>query len=168
MRPQVSRELTARRRLAAGLTLLEVVLALAVLAILGAAFTTVFVNNMRHTSISGQRTQAAQVLNYFGRRVAGGDMVVLPDLNDTLEWGYGDLGTAFTDISSGDGFADPERYRVAISASRNVDLLGSRVVQYDLSVCFQGSNGESCVTGTTLGSSNIPATGLTPPLPGIN
>lgn len=168
MRPQVSRELAARRRLAAGLTLLEVVLALAVLAILGAAFTTVFVNNMRHTSISGQRTQAAQVLNYFGRRVAGGDTPILPDLNDTTSWDYGELGIAFSDISSGEGFADPERYRVDINASRTVLLLGASVVQYDLSVCFQGANGESCVTGTTLGSPNTATPTGTPPLPGIN
>ncbi len=157
-----------RRRLAAGLTMLEVVLALAVLAILGAAFTTVFVNNMRHTTISGQRTQAAQVLNYFGRRVAGGDTAILPDLNDSMTWDYGTLGAAFADIASGEGFAEPERYRVEINASRNVTVLGAIVVQYDLDVCFQGANGESCVTGTTLGSPNTPTSTTTPPLPGIN
>lgn len=155
-------------RAVAGLTLLEVILALAVLAILGATFTTAMLGNLRHTTVSGQRTQAAQVLNYFGRRVAGGDAAVLPTVGNSLNWSYGDLGTAFVDLQGGDGFAEPERYRVDIVASGTVTVVGASVVQYDIAVCFENQGGESCVRGTTLGAPALAGPGATPPLPGIN
>lgn len=156
------------KRAAAGLTLLEVILALAVLAILGATFTTAMLGNLRHTTVAGQRTQAAQVLNYLGRRVAGGDTVVLPLLGESLTWEYGELGTSFVDLEDGEGFAEPERYRVEIAASGTISVAGATVVQYDLDVCFQNQDGESCVNGTTLGAPALPGPGTTPPLPGIN
>lgn len=151
-----------------GLTLLEVVLALAVLAIIGATITTAILNNLRHTTTAGQRTQGAQVLNYLGRRVAGGDALVLPNAGATLTWDYGDLGTTFTDLQGADGVAEPERYRVTITASGTVSVAGASVVQYDLNVCFQGQQGESCVAGTTLGAPALAPPEATPPLPGIN
>lgn len=163
-------ETARRRRLGQviGLTLLEVVLALAVLGVLGAVFTTAFVSNLRHTTTAGQRTQAAQVLNYVGRRVVGGDRSVVPALGSTLSWDYGELGAAFPDIAGGEGVAEPERYSVTVTGTQNVTLQEATVVQYDLSVCFNTSDGESCVRGTTLGSARDNPSGTTPPLPGIN
>ncbi|HZJ10125.1 MAG TPA: hypothetical protein VFD39_10550 [Trueperaceae bacterium] len=152
----------------AGLTVLEVLLALAVLAILGATFTTAVVGNLRHTTVSGQRTQSAQVLNYLGRRVAGGDEAVLPAVGESLAWDYGELGTAFADLQGGDGFAEPGRYRAEIVASGTVTTVGATVVQYDLSVCFRNQEAESCTRGTTLGAPALAGSGTTPPLPGIN
>lgn len=151
-----------------GLTLLEVVLALAVLAIIGATITTSILNNLRHTTVAGQRTQGAQVLNYLGRRVAGGDATVLPNLGESLTWDYGELGDTFTDLQGADGVAEPERYRVSIDASGTITVAGASVVQYDLTICFQAQAAESCVTGTTLGAPAIEPPGSTPPLPGIN
>lgn len=155
-------------RRAAGLTLVEVVLALAVLAILGATFTTAMVNNLKHTRVSGQRSQGAQVLNYLGRRVAGGDEALLPQTGVTLAWGYGELANAFPDLGGAEGFADPERYRAAITATGTVSAAGASVVQFDISVCFQHQDGESCVSGTTLGAPAQAGPEATPPLPGIN
>lgn len=156
------------RRATSGLSLLEVVLALAVLAILGATFTTAMLGNLRHTTVAGQRTQAAQVLNYLGRRVAGGDAVVLPTVGNTLTWAYGDLATTFVDLQGGEGLAEPERYRASIEASGTVTVAGATVVQYDLEVCFQNQDGESCTRGTTLGAPALAGPGETPSLPGIN
>lgn len=151
-----------------GLSLLEVVLALAVLAILGATFTTAMLGNLRHTNVSGQRTQAAQVLNYLGRRVAGGDAVVLPTVGESLNWAYGDLGTTFVELEGGEGLAEPERYRASVTASGNITVVGASVVQYDMEVCFLNQDGEFCVRGTTLGAPALAGPGATPPLPGIN
>lgn len=168
-----SRIITNRPLRAEGLTLLEVVLALAVLAVLGAVFTTSILSNLRHTTVAGQRTQAAQALNYIGRRVAGGDAAVIPAaLGDTATWDYGDLGTAFDDLTGADGFADPDRYKVSVTATGEVSLFTgadtATVVQYDIQVCFENQSSESCISGTTLGApANAPA-GETPPLPGIN
>lgn len=158
----------SREGRAAGLTLLEVILALAVLAILGATIVTSMLGNLRHTTVSGQRTQAAQVLNYLGRRVAGGDAAVLPAVGESLVWDYGTLGSAFTDIQGQVGFADPQRYRAEVTASGTVSVVGAQVVQYDIGVCFLAQEGESCVRGTTLGAPADAGPEETPPLPGIN
>lgn len=160
-----SRDRTGRE---AGLTLLEVVLALAVLAILGATFTTAMLGNLRHTTNAGQRTQAAQVLNYLGRRVAGGDTVVMPTVGDSLAWNYGELAAAFPDIDRTAGFSNPDLYRVEVSASTTVSVTGATLVQYDLAVCFERQDGETCVRGATLGAPTNAASGSAPPLPGIN
>lgn len=156
-----------------GITLLEVVLALAILAVLGAVFSTSILSNLRHTTVSGQRTQAAQALNYFGRRVAGGDPVVLPTaVGSAITWDYDELADAFDDLSGSDGFADADRYRVTVTAANEVSLFSgadlASVVQYDIQVCFQNQGAESCVSGTTLGAPASAPAGETPPLPGIN
>lgn|SRR5690606_18932032 len=159
---------SARYGRAAGLTLLETILALAVLAVLGATFTTYMLGNLRHTTVAGQRTQAAQVLNYLGRRVAGGDKAVLPAEGASLQWDYGELGAAFPDLQGADGIAEPQRYRAQISASGTVSVADASVVQYDIDVCFQGVEAESCVRATTLGAPVTAPPEQSPPLPGIN
>lgn len=151
-----------------GLTLIEVIIALAVLAILGATFTTAVLGNLRHTTVAGQRTQAAQVLNYLGRRVAGGDEAVVPVLGEALTWGYGELGAAFPDIDGKVGFAESGEYRAQITAPNTVSVVGATVVQFDLVVCYEHQDGETCVRGTTLGAPANAGPASTPPLPGIN
>lgn len=151
----------------AGLTLLEVILALAVLAIVGSVFTTAVLRNLSHTTTSGTRTQAAQVLNYFGRRIVGGDAALQPLTGESLVWDYDQLSAAFPDIGGATGMADADRYRVQILAVGPSTVAEATLQQYDVTVCFQTSDAESCVTGTTL-SSSVGATGSTPPLPGIN
>lgn len=153
--------------LQAGLTILEVVLALGILGILGAVFTTSILSNLRHTTTAGQRTQAAQVLNYIGRRVAGGDSVVLPAAGETLTWEYGELSAAFADMS-GAGFGNPNQYRVEITAAGVVTVVAAEVMRYDIDVCFTRQDGETCVEGTTLGAPATATAEQTPPLPGIN
>lgn len=152
-----------------GLTLLEVIVALAVIAIIGAVFVTNVLSNLRHTTTAGERTQAAQVLNFLGRLAAGGDGDVLPALGSSEEWDYGELVGAFPDISGGDGFGDASRYRAGITAVGILEFAGAETVQYDISVCFQVPDGESCIVGTTLGAQAPGNQGTAPlPLPGIN
>ncbi len=164
--PSSQRGPLASRR-AQGLTLLEVILALAVLGIVGAVFTTSVLRNLRHTTTSGTRTQAAQVLNYFGRRIVGGDAALRPAVGDELAWTYDELSAAFPDIGGATGMADADRYRVVISSPGTSTVAGATLQQYDVTVCFATPDAESCVTGSTLSSTDSPS-GSTPPLPGIN
>lgn len=151
-----------------GLTVAEVLIALALMGIVGAVFVTGVVTNLSQTTESGQRTQTAQVLNYFGRRVAGGDDIVLPSPGETLTWAYGELDSEFEDLRNSGGFADPANFSVQIHASGAVSSMGSSLIRYDIEVCGRLGAEESCMSGTTL---SVPA-GLPEdspaPIPGIN
>jgi prepilin-type N-terminal cleavage/methylation domain-containing protein len=96
-----------------GLTLAEVLVALAALGIVIAVLTTAMVTSMQQNLVAGGRTQAVQILNHLGRLASGGDARVITD-TQTI-WGYGQLPAAFTGLASGDGFMAPERYRAVVS-----------------------------------------------------
>ncbi len=151
-----------------GLTVIEVIVSLAILGVLTAVLTTSLVTSMRQNQVAGQRTQAAQVLNYLGRRVAGGDNAVLsPNVNNPLVWAYGELPAAFPDLSSEGSFVEPAAYRANVATIGNISLAGASAVQYQVQVCWQSSEGEQCVTADTIGPQPTPG-GSPPPLPGIN
>lgn len=149
-----------------GLTLVEVTLALAVIGILVAAFTTSIATNFRVTSTSGQDTQAVQVLNFIGRQVVGANPSTLPPQDEPIIWGYGDLTTTFTDLQDEGGFSDPDNYKVTVTDNGSVGFSGAgfTITRYDIEVCYQRSE-EHCMTGTTLSyrPSLNPQTGLQPP-----
>lgn len=149
-----------------GLTVIEVLIALAVIAVVTAAFTTAAVASFHHTSVTGARTEAVQVLNYLGRRAAGGDTAVLPAAGTPNTWGYGSLAASFPDLTNQGGLSDPARYRATITNAGAVTLAGASSVEYDVGVCYQAGGAEHCVQATTLGPSPTSGSG-TPPLPGI-
>lgn len=153
-------------RATSGLSLIEVLLALAVIGIVTAAFTTAVVGNLHHTSITGARTDAVQVLNYLGRRAAGGDSAVLPASGSTRTWGYGALSTAFPDLTNHGGLSDPSRYSAQITNAGNVTLAGTSASEFDVKVCYRAGGGEHCVAGTTM-SLYPTGGGSTQPLPQI-
>lgn len=153
-------------RSSAGLTLVEVLLALAVIGIVTAAFTTAVVGNLHHSSVTGARTEAVQVLDYLGRRVAGGDSAVMPPSGSSRSWAYGSLASSFPDLTDHGGLSDPGRYRASVTSAGDVALAGSSVAQYDVRVCFEAAGGEHCVSATTMGL--YPSSGgSSPQLPGI-
>lgn len=156
-----------KRSIAAqGLTVVEVLIALAVIGVVTAAFTTAVVSNLHHTSVTGARTEAVQVLNYLGRRTAGGDTTVLPAAGTPNVWAYGSLATSFPDLTNQGGLSDPARYRASITNAGTVTLAGANSVEYDVSVCYQAGGGEHCVQGTTMGPAPSSGGGA-PTLPGI-
>ena len=157
-----------RTRATAGLTVIEVLVALAIIGVVTAAFTTGVVSTVRHTSVAGAKTQAVQVLNYLGRRVAGGDNALLPDSGSPLTWGYGGLPTAFPDMTNQGGFAQPSAYRASISNAGSVSFGGASAVEYDVRVCFKGTDSEHCVSAATLGPEPSASASVAPLLPGIN
>lgn len=152
-----------------GLTLVEVLVALAVIAIAVTLLSTALVGSLQQTTRAGTRTQTTQYLAYFGRKVAGGDGAVLAAAGTPLVWGYGDLGTAFDDLPTGvGGLADADRYRAEVTQVGAVAFVGASAVQYRITVCTTAADGEACATGNTLGPPPT-AGGATPPLlPGIN
>lgn len=151
-----------------GLTIIEVVLAVAIIAIIMGILTTTVVTNLKQTSVTGASTQAAQVLNYLGRRVAGGHADVLPSNGAPLTWDYGNL-TAFKDLVSGGGVSDPALYKAQIVYTGDVTLASSSLRRYDIEVCHKRA-GEHCVSGITFGPAppTLPNTNAIPPLLGLN
>lgn len=133
-----------------GLTLVEVLVALVVIGIVTAFFSTSVVANFRHTATSGQKTQATQLLSYFGRLVAGGDSDVLPASGETLTWDYGAVEAAFPDLKSESSFSDLDAYKVDVVSHSTITLDTASAVRYDVSVCYKRES-EQCLTGITLG-----------------
>jgi type II secretory pathway pseudopilin PulG len=157
--------MTASRR---GLSLVEVIVALAIVMIAIGILATAIVSNLRVTSTFGARTQTTQYLNYLGRLVSGGTPTVLAEPGTPLEWAYGDMATSFSDLpTGGGGLEEAGRYRGEVENLGDVAFLGANAVQYRVTVCSMTANGESCTVGLTLGPP--PSTGIAaPPLPGIN
>lgn len=153
------RQLTLDR---SGFTLVEVILAIAVLAIVLAAVAITMVSSMQHNFASGSRSQASQVMNYLGRRVAGGE---ISNLGDT-EWDYGALATAFGDLTRENNLANPDLYRADIAQMPSIGIGDTSIPHYRVRVCWLDGAGETCVEGHTAGPGPGGESGEM--LPGIN
>lgn len=151
-----------------GFTLIEVIVAMAIVAITITILTTVSVGVLRSGSTTNVRSQSAQVLSYVGRRVAGGSSQVLPPVDETLVWDYGELAGAFPDLVSGEGIDDLDRYRVRITSDGAIDYVGASAIRYYVEVCSEARTGETCVDAFTFGPAPAPAGDTPPLLPGIN
>lgn len=154
-----------------GLSLIELLIAIGILAIALTAFTSIVVSNLHYNTSAGARTQAAGLLDFFGRKVIGGDGGVLPQANQSeRSWDFGDLASGFPDLKQAGGFSNPDRYSLVV---RNLgtwsDPNNSFVMhRYRLQICWQGSNGQECVQADTLGPEALVSGSPPPPLPGIN
>ena len=156
-----------RRR--AGLTVLEVMIAVAVTALATAALTGVAVGTLRAVGASDVRTHAGQVLAFLTREVVGGDARVLAAEDATAAWGYGELVGAFPELGTQEGVGDPDRYRAEVVHDGAVDVAGAAAVRYRVAVCFGGDDdAESCVDAVTFGPAPTPTGDGSSLLPGIN
>ena len=137
------------------MTLLEVLFALGILGIVLAMFMTSFVSTLRQDASSGQRTQAVRVLDYLGRLVVNNDSRLVPDDAGGgggipfPAWNYGDLGTNFQELSD-NGFGDPANYRATVLPLEVVTFESVSMVHYQVEVCWQTSQDESCVIADTI------------------
>lgn len=163
--PQRSRRLTAT----AGLSVIEVLVALAILGIVTAAVVTTYLGSIRTNADAGRRTQSAQILNIVGRRVAGADSQSLAQPSVPIVWEYGELSLAYPEMR-GDGISDPDLYRVVITHVGTVSLSSARTVHYQIEVCTQSfaSGDDSCLVGNTASVAPAPATDGPIELPGVN
>jgi len=153
------------QRLASGLTVVEVLIAIVILGIAVGILSITTVSSVRNNSISGSRTQAAQVLNYLGRLVAGADRAVFA--NDDMTWGYGSLGDDFTELSVETGRANPALYRAWIDDLGWIGIGTAEMVHYRVNVCWMASGDELCVRGDTAGPEKLEDDAYPAPLPGI-
>jgi prepilin-type N-terminal cleavage/methylation domain-containing protein len=164
--------LTAKR----GLTIVEVLVAVVILSIVLVAFAGVIVANIRQNATSGNRTAAAQVLNYLGRRAVEGQAAVLPVVGSTSRtWAYQTLNAAFPDLKKEKNAANSDLYRAEIKdqGAPAWSLAGSKtatlnLVSYQIDVCWQDAGKENCVTAQTLAPKLQPATDTEPIIPGLN
>jgi len=151
-----------RLPLSAGFTLVEVMIALTVLAIVLSAVSFTMLSSMRHNQAAGNRSQAAQVMNYLGRRIAGGDVSKLGGTS----WDYGTLSTAFRDLSREGNLADTNLYRAEVAQFPRIGMGGTSIPHYRVTVCWNTGDNESCVSGDTAGPGPGASSGES--LPGIN
>ena len=162
--------MTHRDRSALGLTLVEVLVATAILGTVLAFLSSTMLQSIRVNGISGRRVQTTQLVNYLGRRVVGGESALLPAGDgDEIAWGYGELSAAFPDLErEAGGFSDPNAYRASVTRVGTVTFLGAQAVRYDIRSCSVLQGDETCVTAGTFGPRAVAAGGGSPLLPGIN
>lgn len=131
----------------AGLTLLETIVAIAIVAIILSTLMTVTSNSLRESRSGNFKTQATQLLDTVGRRIAGGsDATVLPNAGETIELDSNDL-SEMANIELNDA-AD---FEATIENLGEFTVSSTRLEQYRVVICYAGSAGERCVSGGTLG-----------------
>lgn len=149
----------------AGMSLVEVLIAVAILGVVVAVLSTTTMTTVRTNSNSGGRTQATQVLNYLGRLVAGADEVLFA--NEELTWDYGTLPDHFVELQQEVGRADPRLYRAEVADIGETGLGTAVLQEYEVTVCWLTGGAESCVTGRTAGPAPVEDDEVMAPLPGI-
>lgn len=137
-------------------------MAITVLGIVLAAVSFTMMSSMRQNHAAGNRSQAAQVMNYLGRRIAGGEVSKLGGNS----WDYGALSTSFTDLSREGNLADTDLYRAEVAQFPKIGLGGASIPHYRITVCWNNGGAESCVSGDTAGPGPGASSGES--LPGIN
>lgn len=134
-------------RSAAGLSLLETVVAIALCGIILAALSTATMSSLRESNRGNHRTQATQVLDTIGRRIAGG-------LDQSLQLPVGESltlsGSQVDEIMGLSAFRDGA-FELNISNTGVFAVGTTRLSEYAIDVCFEAGGAESCVSGVTLG-----------------
>jgi Tfp pilus assembly protein PilV len=154
-----------------GLTLIEAIIAVTILAVIITAFAGVVVTSIRQNALSGGRAAAVQLSNFLGGRALEGDTAVLPSSGTTTRtWAYKSLATSFSELTEKRQFANSDLYRAEVSSQGTpawASAKGLALRSYRINVCWESPEGESCVQVETVGPEPS-AGGSTPPLAGLN
>ena len=137
-----------------GLTLIEVLVAVAILGVISTLFASSMVSSLSHTRSTASQIDATSILNYVGRVAAGGASRTLPFSPDdkTKTWDYGKLTSDFPEIKSGDTkIRSADLYKVTVSAPEIIAIGSAQVVRYALVVCWRQANADKCISGDTAG-----------------
>lgn len=130
-----------------GLTLLETVIAIAICGIVLAALSTVATGSLRETRSGNHKTQATQVLDTVGRRIAGGnDLSLLPSVSEPLS-----LDGAAVDAMMGLNQFREGAFRVVVSNEGQFRVGNTVLYRYRIEACYDTGGNEQCVVGRTLG-----------------
>ena len=143
-----------------GLTLIEVLVALAILAVITTVFSTSLISTLNSTRQTGNQTDANAVLNFFGRMAAGGAgrPLAYSPADGKKEFNYGSLKTAFPELSSGDAkIKNPDLYKVTVTSPGTVTIGAITLYRYSLRVCWQDKGKDACLSGLTVGPLGTPS-----------
>jgi prepilin-type N-terminal cleavage/methylation domain-containing protein len=159
-------------KLERGMTIVEVLVAVVILSIVLVAFAGVIVGNIRQNATSGNRTAAAQVLNYLGRRAAEGQAAVLPAVGGSSRiWNYGTLNREFPELKQERNAANSDLYRAEIIDQGSPAWSTAKVaslVSYQINVCWKDAGKESCVSAQTIAPELVKPVDFEPIIPGMN
>ncbi|MCA9840073.1 MAG: type II secretion system protein [Trueperaceae bacterium] len=134
-----------------GLTLPEVLIAISIIGVLVGIFSTALTGNIKLMTKTGQGNQAAEVLNYFGRRVIDGDTIVLATESAPAVWDYGDLVGSFYDQAARSSFSNPAYYKVTVTHKGHITLSTAQLTEYQIDVCYKNQGEPTCIQGITYG-----------------
>lgn len=133
-----------------GLTLVEVIMALAIIGVLVGVFATSLSSNLGVTANTNQRSQSSQILGQLSRKIIDNDPLVLTNPGTDLTWGYAQLGALFPNLATQAGSSDINKYRAEISIVGNATVGVTSLAVYQITLCFQAEN-EVCQDVTTFG-----------------
>jgi prepilin-type N-terminal cleavage/methylation domain-containing protein len=142
-----------------GLTVVEVIVSLAILAVVLAVFSTNVISSMQQNASSGSRTAAVRFLDHVGRLVVEGNSNILPTGSTPRTWAYGTLGN-LSGLTNQNNLANPALYRATVTAAATPGwstTLGLGLISYQLEVCWRNAGDESCVRADGVGPSNAGA-----------
>lgn len=140
-----------------GLTIIEVVVAIAALSVVLGVIGTLMAGSLRENRNLGSKGQANQLAVFIGRQLMD-DSAVAPALNGTNTWTYGQLTTQFPGLTQENKFGDVNLYKATV-VNRGVPSWGANmsIWQYRINVCWKAmketsqDNGERCTQTDTIG-----------------
>lgn len=134
-----------------GLTLLETVIAIGVCAIVLGMLATVSTSSLRESRQGNHKTQATQVLDTLGRRIAGGqDSSVLISSGTTIS-----LSGEEIDTMMGLNAFREAAFTATIANTGTFTIGTTRMYRYVVRVCYTAVGNERCVEGVTLGNEEV-------------
>lgn len=140
-----------------GLTLVEVLVAVAALSVVLGVIGTLMAGSLRENRNLGSKGQANQLTVFLGRQLMD-DSNVAPALNASSTWDYGQLTTRFPGLTQESKFGDVNLYKATV-VNRGVPSWGANmsIWQYRITVCWKVSKessqdtGERCAQSDTIG-----------------
>lgn len=135
-----------------GFTLVEILVAVGVLALAGGVAMGLWVRSLQAEASASQMKGASEILRFFAGRVEYGDARFLPAPGGSKTFAYGELQEALRQAGINLARADQFRARITAQTQASQPLR----VLYTLEVCYRALRGEECRTATLWGAGVLP------------